>query len=148
MSLEDSIKAVLAADGTFAGLMTGGIYAYEDTGLLGFSRDSIPAAFDSNGRVKPSCVVKVRAAIPDSQIRDEDAQLMSYRQVVEIWLYEALGYDTILAATVRAFALLHGKRIASRKLLWAGDLPTFFDEGMGFNSGRTDFQANGVRTAS
>jgi hypothetical protein len=146
MSLEDSIKAVLAADSTFAGLMTGGIYAYEDTGLLGFSRDSIPAAFDSNGLVKPSCVVKARALIPDQQITDEGGQAMSYRQVVEIWFYEALGYDTIHAVTVRAFALLHGKRIANHKLLWAGGIPVFFDEKTGFNVGRTDYQANAVLT--
>lgn len=146
MSLEDSIKAILDADETFSGLMTGGIYAWEDTGLLGFSRDGTPGSFDTNGRVKPSCVVKARAAIPDNQIQDEGGQAASYRQVVEVWLYEALGYDTILAATSRAFALLHGKRIASHKLSWAGDIKPFFDERMGFNVGRTDYGANAVRT--
>lgn len=146
MSLEDSVKAVLTADVTFVGLMTGGIYAWEDTGLMGFSRDNLPAAFDSNGRVKPSCVIKARGVTPDGQITDEGGQAMSYRQVVEIWLYEALGYDTILAAITRAFALLHGKRIASHKILWAGDVPTFYDEKMGFNVGRTDYQAHAVRT--
>ena len=129
MSLEDDVKTLLAADvgtGKFATLMTGGIYTYESTDQLGLSRDNTTtaAAFDTTtGRIKPACVVKMRIRSRDGGPREPGSA--SYRQVVELWVYDdrAQDYDVIDAAQARAFALLDEKAVGTTKrtLRWIGE---------------------------
>lgn len=129
MSAEDDVKTVLAADtgtGKFATIMTGGIYTFESTGELGVTRDNTTtaAAFDTlTGRIKPCCVVKARLRQPDNGPREPGSA--SYRQVVEVWIYDdaARDYDVIDAAQLRAFALLDEQAIgtAKRRARWAGE---------------------------
>lgn len=128
MNVESVVLAALKADagaGGFKTLLTGGVYAFVDTGRLGINRKGTPDAFDADGLLKPCAVVKARGAVPDGGADDDGAQVASYRQVVEIWLY-ADGDDaltTIEAAQKRAFTVLHGKMIGSDKVIahWAGN---------------------------
>lgn len=123
MTVVDDIAALLKADtgsGKVATLLTGGIYTFEETGKLGINRDSTPNAFSATtGQLKPCLVVKGRSQVPDNGIWDDATQDLSYRQIVELWFYDAgdAGYSTIRAARDRAFELLHGKTVGSSKLI-------------------------------
>lgn len=128
MSHASDIVTVLDADsgvGGAATLLTGGIYTFDETGRLGINRDDTPTAFDgTTGLLKPCAVVKTRAKIHDGGIHDDQTQEMSYRQVVEIWLYADgnAGYSTLESAQARIFTLLNGKRINGALVRWVNDI--------------------------
>lgn len=128
MSIEDDIKATLNGDTGAGGvktLLTGGIYTYGETGRLGVSRVTTPDAFDATtGALKPCCVVKTRAQMPDGGARD--VGVASYRTVVELWFYDDTdaSYATLRAARDRAFALLDETMIGTNKVIprWIGNI--------------------------
>jgi len=128
VNVESVVIAALEADAGVGGvvtLLTGGVYSFVETGRLGISRTSTPGAFDADGLLKPCAVVKARGAAPDGGADDDGAQVASYRQVVEVWLYADgdAAQTTIEAAQKRAFTVLHGKMIGSDKVIahWAGN---------------------------
>jgi len=128
VNVESVVIAALEADAGVGGvvtLLTGGVYSFVETGRLGISRTSTPGAFDADGLLKPCAVVKARGAAPDGGADDDGAQVASYRQVVEVWLYADgdAAQTTIEAAQRRAFTVLHGKMIGSDKVIarWAGN---------------------------
>jgi hypothetical protein len=129
MGIEADVKTLLDADNGAGGvytLLTGKIYTYEETGMLGIDRQSTPNAYDTaTPKLKPCAVVKQRDPIPDGGIRSDHAQKVSYRQVIEIWLYNdgAAGFATLRTVKARLFVVLHGKQIVgSTKLagFWIG----------------------------
>lgn len=77
-------------------------------GPLGISRGATPEAFDADGYLQPCALVKQAGEIPDGNVKDYDAQLLSINQRVEIWLYQDQGYDAIDAAASRLFVLFQG----------------------------------------
>lgn len=116
MSYAAAIHALLAADGTFTGLLTGGVYLYGAEGRLDVTRQTHPAAFDATtGQLKPLCSVRGRATVPDGRLADDAAKTLSMRQVVELWFYNTgnAGYATITSAADRAFTLLHETRLSA-----------------------------------
>lgn len=128
MNVESVVVAALKADtgtGGLAALLAGGVYSFAETGRLGISRASTPDAFDADGLLRPCAVVKARGAVPDGGADDDGAQVASYRQVVEVWLYADgdAAPDVIDAAARRAFGVLHGKMIGDSKVIahWAGN---------------------------
>lgn len=111
MTEVEDIHTRLSADSTLTTLLTGGVKLYRDLPAEGISRQSMPSAYTSAGILKPIGVVRGRAIVPTNTLRDRDAQYVSTRQIVEIWLYtdRAAGYDTLYSAAERIFALLQDR---------------------------------------
>lgn len=122
MSAESAIKTVLEADATLLALATGGIYSFDETGSQGINRTLTPAAFDSNGLVKPCIMVSARDANPGYNVPDEGNQSMDVRQVVECYLFQFGGYSTIESMKNRIYTLLQNQRLTGGyRVDWAGD---------------------------
>lgn len=108
MSRESEVKAVLAADATLMAILTGGVFASEDVGVEGISRETTPGAF-SSGYLKPCALVKQRVEMVTPDVEEFDSLYISTSQIVEIWLYEDRGYSSIDSAKSRILTLLNGK---------------------------------------
>ncbi len=111
--MSEVIRAALAGDAALAGLLTGGLYSYEQTGRNGISRTMTPEAYDAGGGgfLRPCAVVKAGEARAASAMRDAVGGL---RQKVEVYLYDDgdSGYETITEARDLAVALLDRRWLA------------------------------------
>ncbi|HVU10685.1 MAG TPA: hypothetical protein VHD90_05375 [Phototrophicaceae bacterium] len=105
MAISEVIRDALAADGTLAALLTGGVYSYAQIGRNGISRVTTPSAYAAGGFLKPLAVVKASEVKAIPAIRDSDS---GSQQVVEIFLYDDgdNGYTTVTSARDRVIALL------------------------------------------
>lgn len=110
-NLSDTVKAVLEADGIFAGYAIGGVYAEPE-----ISRQDTPGAFDANGEIQPCCLVKLANITQNPQTR------FTVRQFVDLFFYQYknAGTDAVDNMADRAYTLLHDKRIS-------GTAQVFFD---------------------
>lgn len=141
------VKAILEADATLLAAATGGIYDLTETGAEGINRTTVPAAFDSNLIIKPCILVKLRSSIPDSQVVDNANQLMSFRDMVECWLYQFGAYDQITAMSSRIYALLSGKHLTGTALvMWAGDTQPMRNVDLDSYVVRSDYLAVSTRS--
>ncbi len=123
MSTLSAAKAILEADATLLATATGGVWDFDETGRLGLSRTVTPAAFDSNGRIKPCVLLKLRSSTPDSHLRDDAGQYSSTVDMLEVWFYQDAGYDSIETMRNRVYALLHAKQLTGAFAVhWAGDV--------------------------
>lgn len=124
MSRESDFATRMRADATLMAILTGGVYTREDAGPEGISRETTPAAFDSNGYLKPCAFVKQRGLVPDGEVTDEGAKIVSARLVVEVWLYQRVTYTAIDGAKARLYALFQGHQFtgasACAPLRWLG----------------------------
>jgi hypothetical protein len=129
VSHASGVKATLATDGTFTGLITGGVYAFRDIQPLGVSRKSTPAAFDSNsGEMLPVAVIRGRDPVPQGDIRDKTGPVISVRQTIEIWLYDgSQSYTSIDSALSRAIALLSDQQFTGYRLAIANIMTEKYD---------------------
>jgi hypothetical protein len=118
MSREEDVLDLLDSDAPLLAVLTGGIYAYGDTGLDGITRENTPDAFDANGWLQPCLLIKQRGQIPDGWVDDEIEKLESTIQIVELWFYEDSGYEAIDAAMTRCYATLKGHSFADTLPLW------------------------------
>jgi len=119
-----TIKAVLAADATLTGILTGGIYTYRETGRLGISRTTTPNAF-LDGFLRPTALIKGRQELADGEIQDSDGQFSTTRQVIEIYLYDDgdNNYSTLETARTRIYALLQNKQLTGiAEIVFVGDI--------------------------
>lgn len=134
MSIDNDVRSVLAADATFSGYMTGGVYTWDTTGPLFISRDNALTsdAFDANSRLRPCCMVKVRSSTSVPSMTDP-LPLVGELQNLEIWFYEVDGYDAIENAKQRALVLLHEQCIGRHTLAYSGSpfLRSFVEENFG-----------------
>jgi hypothetical protein len=150
-SREDDFANRMEADATLMATLTGGVYAAGEVGLEGISRDTTPSAF-SSGYLLPAALVRQRSDVPDNAVWDEATQHTSFRQVVEIYLYEDRGYSSIDTAAERLFQLFQGYQFTSPnpsfpvKLI--NKLDRFRDEGAlkGNSLARLDFEVFTVRS--
>jgi hypothetical protein len=121
MSREDDFKARMIDDTTASPVivggtalmatLSGGVFTKGEVGREGITRLSAPAAFAS-GFLIPCALVKQRGLVPDGQIRDEETQLISGTQVIEIYVYEDSGYTSIEAAISRLVKLFLGHQFS------------------------------------
>jgi hypothetical protein len=124
MSFESEIAAILNADATLLLLLTGGVHTASTVGPLGINSASVAAAFDANGYLKPTALVRQRNKVPTGDVLDFDAQIESARQIVEVWLYadSGAGYATLDTAAARVRTLLMGETLTGsfelRLALW------------------------------
>ena len=114
-----------------------GSRVYGRQGLLGgISRDVTPEAFDTDGRLMPSAVVVLEAAVIRTDIGGRN--LIAGTQTVQVWV--SCGYDRyteIKAALKAARHVLHGKNfppvedvIAWADTRWASTSPELYDEAL------------------
>lgn len=128
MTIESDALAALQADSTLVTAMTGGVYAYNGIGRQGLTRSTFPAAYDATtGLLKPTCIIKMRRQRPDNQIADEVANLVSFIQIMEVWVFVDGAQDltTLETARARIYAALQFERLSGVKVLWDG---TFTNE--------------------
>lgn len=130
MSRETDFETRMEADASLMAILTGGVYAAGSLGLLGITRETVPAAFDANGYLKPCALVRQRPLIPDLQVIDQIAQVASATQVVEIYVYEDSGYTNIDSALGRLYTLFYGYQFSdSFPVEWLGTLDRERDQG-------------------
>lgn len=110
MSRESDFKTRIAANAPLMAVLTGGVHTKAETGPEGITRDTVGAAFDGNGHLKPCALVVENAIVPDSMVHDEEAIIASVAQRVQIFLYERRGYTNIDAALPLLFTLFFGHR--------------------------------------
>ncbi len=103
MTISDDIREVMANDPVLAGILTGGVYA----GIAEISRQDAPGAFDANSEILPCALVK-----PGTEIKS-GPHSHSVQTPVTIYFYQYRLYDAIENAMVRAYSLLHEKKIGS-----------------------------------
>lgn len=108
MALDTAFKALLAADGTFAGLMTGGVYCLDDADEI--NKTGTPNAYDGNGELRPCCFIRPETRQPDGP---HDNGAVEY---VAIYFYQRAGYASSGAALERAFALLQRAQMNAQKV--------------------------------
>lgn len=146
MTILSAAKAILEADSTLLATATGGVWDYGETDRQGLNRTTTPAAFDSNGIIKPSVLLKVRNRVPDGAIADDTSQEVSYRQVLEAWLYEDTGYSNINTMSDRVYSLLHGQALTGAfEIVWNGDLPGR-DPDLDANFERVEYLVHALRS--
>lgn len=105
-STSDAIRAILAADATYAALSTGGIVSLNTTGAAPVNLEDTPAAYADVGGVKtfahPVTVVAVNL---DMSVGPTG---MGLQESVRLSVYQPRGYDVTHAMLRRARVLLHG----------------------------------------
>lgn len=149
MSALSAAKTVLEADSTLLATATGGVWDWDETGRAGINRTSTPAAFDSDGLIKPCVLLKLRSSIPDDFVTDEATQKVSYRQMIECWLYADPDYSAIETMSSRIYTLLHCKRLSGPFFFrWAGDIQGPRDLNLDAWVTRCDYQVNAIRTGA
>ncbi len=153
MTFASAFKSVMTSDAGAGGantLLTGGIYTFDETGRLGVNRDSTPSAFDgASGLLKPCCVVKDRAQIPDGGVNDDGTQATSYAQIVELWFYNDgdAGYTVIEQAVDRVYTLFHGKKVSFAQVHWAGNVNDQRDRDLDYAAlSRSDFEVRAIQS--
>lgn len=123
MSILSSAKALLEADATLLATATGGCYDYDETGRMGINRTNTSGAFDSNGVIKPTVLIKLRSSTPDYDLVDDSNQTVSLREMLEVWFYGDYNFTAIETMRNRVYVLLHAKQFGGAFLaLWQGDV--------------------------
>lgn len=147
MTILSAIKTVLEADATLLATATGGIYDFNETGRIGVNRTNTPSAFDANGVIKPTILVRARALVPDFVLRDSSGQYSSARQTIEVYYYQDSGYSTIATLKDRVYALLHETQVTGAFLVsWAGGTGESFDYDINACVERDDYLVNTYRS--
>jgi hypothetical protein len=101
MSLSDDIKAALIADTPLLALLTGGVH----NDVEEISRQGVPAAFDANGEIQPSALIKLGTEMKLQPTR------RGVQTPITIYFYQRSGYDVIEQAMTLAFNDLNEKKI-------------------------------------
>ena len=124
--MRETIRAALDADETFAGLMSGGVYA----GVT-ISRSRTPGAYDANGELLPCALVRIEADTQHGPYTGADTT--STRLFVVLYCYQRSGYDAIDPALDRAKAILHRSQLGTGTwdVSWASDSSDLSDEALG-----------------
>lgn len=119
MTLQSSVKTLLAADSDLTTLFTGGILTFAELAEGGLTRKSSPDSFDANLRLLPTLIVKERQRNATSAIKDEDEQWSSFVQALEVWYYAAGDGDfgDFEDAQRTVYGLLHDRTANNCRLM-------------------------------
>ena len=146
--IEEMYTAYLESFPALMALATGGIYPYTSLGLQGISRETTPEAFDADGYLQPTIVVKTRAPLPDNRISDVREKLLAQVQVLELWVYEEDGYVNINLILEFCFNALHGHIFPGFvPIVWLYTSPSLKDDAAlkGSSFIRVDFNTRKLR---
>lgn len=110
-TISGALKTMLSADATLAGILTGGIYRFDEPGMNGISPKSLAAAYDTDKFLKPCAVIHQRSNLKWGGMHDSANQVDSMRAVVEIFVYDdaARSYDNVVAGRLRIGKLLEAQ---------------------------------------
>lgn len=147
MAREDDFATRMTGDATLMAILTGGVFKSGTVGDDGITRAVASSAFDSDGYLKPCCLVKQRGNVPDGQVEDEIAQIDSAIQIVELWFYQDSGYTAIDLAMARTRVLFRGYFLSdSFPLQLVNVLDRQRDKGAltGASLARQDWQVNNI----
>lgn len=148
---EAEFVAWLQGDPATTAILVGGIYASSALSRLGIHRDVTPAAFNGGGQIQPLAIIKARAPIADSSIFDEEERVVAQSQVLEVWCYQYVGFDKIVAAQQAIFARTQGHAFTGCiKAQWAYTTPQQIDQGalLGASCQRMDWRVRRLRHAN
>lgn len=114
-------KAVFEADSAnLVVLATGGIYDFDETGRMGINRtNAATAAAFASGIIQPCIMLKLASSVPFGGIADDIEQVISVRDMLEVWAYQDNSYSTIKSMLARSYTLLQGKRLGSYRYRFA-----------------------------
>jgi len=147
LSALSSITTRLEADATLLATATGGIYDLTETSRLGINRTNTPAAFDSNGVIKPCVLLRLRSSTPDYVLQDDTSQYQSVREMIEVYFYEDSGYTAIETMRTRCYALLQATQVTGAfAIRWAGDIRSSIDFDLNASVERSDYQVTTKRS--
>ncbi len=136
-------KTLLEADtGNLVLLATGGIWDWDETGRLGINRSNTltATAFDATTKIiKPCLLLKLRSSVPFGGLADDPAQIVSARDMLEVWAYQHSGYATIKSMLTRVYTLLQGKQLGGFACRWAMDIQPTRDTDMDASVERADY---------
>jgi len=104
MSFSDDIKTALEDDDALMAILTGGIFIETEE----LSRQNTPGAFDANGEVKPSALIKLGV---ESRLRS--GYVTSVNTPLVIYFYERQGYANIEPAMDLVMADLSEQKFGS-----------------------------------
>lgn len=121
-TLRNVIRTTLEGNAGLTALLTGGIYDASELPREGLTPTNTAAAFDANGRLKPTAILRWRGAAPT-----ETEPIGEERRFVEIYVYQDQGYEVIDSAIALIKPLLHRQEFSADglrfvSLRWAGDL--------------------------
>jgi len=151
VAIEELFVSYLESDAALMALVAGGIYPFTSLSNEGITRDSTPAAYDSDGYLLPIIVLKARAPIPDTRVADIKERTVGVNQAIECWIYQDMAYDIIDKILVKLFDLLHGHKFPN---FWPTQWiyttgPLMDDAGLsGSRMVRTDFMSKHLRRAA
>lgn len=106
IAIEAMFVTHLQGDAALEAVALGGIYAYTSLGHQGIHRDATPEAYDVDGYLLPIIICKARSPIPNPAIFDPEERVVGQTRVVELWMYQWVGYDLIEVMDNYIFALL------------------------------------------
>ncbi len=133
-------KAIWQGDATLLALATGGVWDWDATGRQGINRsNTLTAAAFNSGIIKPCLLFKLRSSVAFGGIADDPAQVVSARDMLEVWGYQHSGYATIKSMLARVYTLLQGKQLGGFSCRWAMDLQPLRDTEMDASVERADY---------
>jgi len=134
MTLETVVQTALTVAAA-----TGGIYTHEDTGRNGINRTTTPAAFDANGIIKPTILIRVRSEV---NTYDLVGNVASTRAVLEVWFYSSDSYTTTSIMRSSVFGQLHNKQLSGTfQVIWNWDVQEARDESIDALVERSEYWA-------
>lgn len=144
MSRETDFATRMLADAPLMAVLTGGVFQSGLVGIEGLGREATPGAFDADGFLKITALVRERSLVPSGEVRDGMAQVVSATQVVEIYCFadSGAGYTAIDAALARLFVLFEGWQPADAfPVEWINTINRERDQGAlsGASLARMDF---------
>lgn len=148
--IEEMYTVYLESFPALMALATGGIYPYTSLSYQGITRETTPEAYDADGYLLPIIVVKTRAPLPDNRIFDQRERLTATNQVLELWVYEDIGYVNITQILDFVFNALHCHKFPDYyPMQWAYTSPSLKDDGSlkGCSCIRIDFATKRIRRA-
>jgi hypothetical protein len=142
MTREAEMKALLIADAPLMAILTGGIFTEQELGVEGIRRggdntteNPSKNAFDAEGRIKPTLLIREGNVVPYGDLRSGDGEFIAVSQTLMLYFMEFRGHDQIDLARDRVKVVLKEKRLGrSYPVAWLFDSLPVPDSGPVLNS--------------
>lgn len=123
MSRESEVATRLRSDATLVALAPGGIYAAGDLGEAGITDPKTTPNAYLGGRLRPTVIVRERAAVPAYGLADVESGWTSASQVVEVYAYARQNRTVLTQLLERVYTLVQGHAFTGAwPAVWVGSL--------------------------